>query len=48
MHIWTTNDALVYSEDQQFILTRKVVDYYIVIAKDARDNFIAGFAYAFN
>jgi hypothetical protein len=41
--IYSVNDALVYSEDQQFVLTRKVVDYNIEIAKDARDNFIAGF-----
>jgi hypothetical protein len=41
--IYSANDALVYSEDQQFVLTRKVVDYNIEIAKDARDNFIAGF-----
>jgi hypothetical protein len=41
--IYSVNDALVYSEDQQFVLTRKVVDYNIEIARDARDNFIAGF-----
>ena len=41
--IWSANDALVYSEDQQFVLTRKVVDQDIEIAEDARDNFIAGF-----
>jgi len=42
--IYSVNDALVYSEDQQFVLTRQVVDYDLEIAKDARDNFIAGFA----
>jgi hypothetical protein len=41
--IYSANDALVYSEDQQFILTRKVVDHEIEVAKDARDNFVAGF-----
>jgi len=41
--IWSANDALVYSEDQQFVLTRKVVDRDIEIAENARDNFIAGF-----
>lgn len=41
--IYSVNDALVYSEEQQFILTRKVVDHDIEVAKDARDNFIAGF-----
>jgi hypothetical protein len=41
--IYSANDALVYSEDQQFILTRKVVNYDIEVARDARDNFIAGF-----
>ncbi|MDO3628798.1 hypothetical protein [Mucilaginibacter sp. BT774] len=42
--IYSVNDALVYSEDQQFVLTRKAIDYNIEIAKDARDNFVAGFA----
>ena len=42
--IYSANDALVYSEDQQFVLTRKVVDHNIEIAEDARDNFVAGFA----
>jgi sugar/nucleoside kinase (ribokinase family) len=41
--IYSVNDALVYSEEQQFILTRKVVDHDLEVAKDARDNFIAGF-----
>jgi hypothetical protein len=41
--IYSANNALVYSEDQQFVLTRKVVDHNIEVAKDARDNFIAGF-----
>ncbi len=42
--IWSANDAMVYSEEQQFVLTRKVVDQNIEIAEDARDNFVAGFA----
>jgi len=42
--IYSASDALVYSKDQQFVLTRKVVDHNIEVAKDARDNFIAGFA----
>ena len=42
--IWSANDAIVYSEEQQFVLTRKAIDYNIEIAKDARDNFVAGFA----
>ena len=41
--IYSENDALVYSEDEQFVLTRKVVDHNIEVATDARDNFIAGF-----
>ena len=41
--IYSANDALVYSEVQQFILTRKVVDHNIEIAENARDNFVAGF-----
>jgi len=42
--IYSANDALVYSKDQQFVLTRKVVDHNVEVAKDARDNFISGFA----
>jgi hypothetical protein len=42
--IYSANDALVYSEEQQFMLTRKVVDQKIEIAENARDNFVAGFA----
>lgn len=42
--IYSANSALLYSENQCFALTRKVVDYNIEVAKDARDNFIAGFA----
>ncbi|HZX57286.1 MAG TPA: hypothetical protein VFE54_01115 [Mucilaginibacter sp.] len=41
--IYSANDALVYSEEQQFTLTRKVVDHNLDVAKDARDNFVAGF-----
>jgi hypothetical protein len=41
--IYSASDALVYSEEQQFMLTRKVVDHEIEIAEDARDNFVAGF-----
>ena len=41
--IYSASDALVYSEDEEFVLARKVVDHNIEVAKDARDNFIAGF-----
>ncbi|HEY4327190.1 MAG TPA: hypothetical protein VGN20_24600 [Mucilaginibacter sp.] len=41
--IYSANEALVYSEEQQFTLSRKVVDHSIEIANDARDNFVAGF-----
>lgn len=41
--IYSVNDAILFSNDQQFVLTRKIVDYSIEIAKDARDNFVAGF-----
>jgi hypothetical protein len=41
--IYSANDALVYCEDQPFMLTRKIVDHNIEVAKDARDNFVAGF-----
>ncbi|WP_413668192.1 hypothetical protein ACEN9X_27585 [Mucilaginibacter sp. Mucisp86] len=42
--IWSANDAIVYSEEQQFVLTRKVVDKNLEVTDDARDNFVAGFA----
>lgn len=41
--IYSANDAIVYSEEQQFILTRTVVDHDIEVAQNARDNFVAGF-----
>lgn len=41
--IYSVNDAILYSNDQQFVLTRRIVDHNIEIAEDARDNFVAGF-----
>lgn len=40
--IYSVNDAILYSNDQQFVLVREIVDQSIEIAKDARDNFVAG------
>jgi len=42
--IYSANDAILYSDDQQFVLSRKKVDYSIEIASDARQNFIAGYS----
>jgi len=41
--IYSANDAIVYSDDQQFALSRKKVDQSIEIASDARQNFIGGY-----
>ena len=41
--IYSVNDAILYSNDQQFVMTRKLVDQSIEIAQDARDNYVAGF-----
>lgn len=42
--IYSANEAILYSNDQQFVMTRKVVDQSIELAKDARDTYMAGFA----
>jgi hypothetical protein len=42
--IYSANDAMLYSDDQQFVLSRKKVDESIEIASDARQNFIAGYS----
>lgn len=42
--IYSANDAIVYSDDQQFVLSRKKVDESIEIASNARQNFIAGYS----
>jgi hypothetical protein len=42
--IYSVNEAILYSNDQQFIMERKMVDGSVEVAKDARDNFVAGFA----
>jgi len=41
--IYSVNDAILYSNDEQFIMTRKNVDQGIEIARNARDNFVSGF-----
>ena len=42
--IYSADDAILYSDDQQFVLSRKKVDHNIEIASDARQNFIAGYS----
>ncbi|MGF7039820.1 hypothetical protein [Mucilaginibacter lappiensis] len=42
--IYSANDAILFSKDQQFILTRKKVDHHIEIGLNARQNFIMGFS----
>ena len=42
--IYSASDAILYADDQQFVLSRKKVDYNIEIASDARQNFIAGYS----
>jgi hypothetical protein len=42
--IWSGSDVLFFSEEQQFILTRKQVDQSIEMAPDARQNYITGFS----
>ncbi|MDB4920267.1 MAG: hypothetical protein JWQ54_2250 [Mucilaginibacter sp.] len=42
--IYSANDAILYADDQQFVLSRKKVDSSIEIASDARQNFIAGYS----
>ena len=42
--IYSANDAILYSDDEQFVLSRRKVDHNIEIASDARQNFIAGYS----
>jgi hypothetical protein len=42
--IWSGNDVLFYSADEQFTLSRKQVDPDIEMAPDARRNYITGFS----
>jgi hypothetical protein len=42
--IYSANDAILYADHQQFVLSRKKVDSNIEIASDARQNFIAGYS----
>jgi hypothetical protein len=42
--IYSANDAILLSKNQQFTLTRKRVDYRIEIGSNARQNFITGFS----
>lgn len=42
--IYSATQAILFSEDQQFVLARRKVPQKIEIATDARQNFIAGFS----
>lgn len=42
--IYSANDAIVYSDGEQFVFSRKKVDQNIELAADARQNFIAGYS----
>lgn len=42
--IYSANAAVLYSSDDQFSISRKLVDYSAEISKDARQNFIEGFS----
>jgi len=42
--IYSANDAILFSKDEQFILTRKKVEHHIEIGLNARQNFIMGFS----
>ncbi|HEY4288662.1 MAG TPA: hypothetical protein VGN00_16265 [Puia sp.] len=42
--IWSASDVIFFSNEQQFMLSRKHVDLSIEMAPDARQNFIAGYS----
>lgn len=42
--VWSANDVIFFSNEQQFMLTRKQGDLSIETAPDARQNFIAGYS----
>lgn len=42
--VYSANDAILYADDQQFVLSRKKVDHHQEIAANARQNFIAGYS----
>ena len=42
--IYSANNAILFSKNQQFVLSRKKVDYTTEISSNARQNFIAGFS----
>lgn len=42
LSIYSFTDVIVFTEDQQFVLARQKADHSIELAKDARDNFVAG------
>lgn len=42
--IWSGNDLLLFSAEEQFVMSRKLVDPGIEMAPDARRNYITGFS----
>ncbi|MDB5150234.1 MAG: hypothetical protein JWQ57_4254 [Mucilaginibacter sp.] len=42
--IYSSDNAILFSPDQQFVLSRKKVDHNVEIGSNARQNFIAGFS----
>jgi len=42
--IYSTNSAMLFSSDQQFILSRKIVDSRVELGNNARQNFISGYS----
>jgi hypothetical protein len=42
--IYSANDVILYSNDEQFVLSRRKVDHNLEMAPDARQNFIAGYS----
>jgi hypothetical protein len=42
--IYSANDVILYSGDEQFVLSRRKVDHNLEMASDARQNFIAGYS----
>ena len=43
--IYSANNVILFSDDQQFIFARRIFDQLTEIAEDARDKFISGFSF---
>jgi hypothetical protein len=44
--IYSADDVIIFNEEQQFIMARRVTNNEIELAEDARDNFVAGYSIA--